>query len=685
MKYDKNDMLRIAVKDTEGNNVRDPGTFESTKYNTLSVSAGEDEIACHNLDGYIKNTLIPKRGDDNNSTHDFPMRGIKFSQIAAGSYYSMCGILKGDHVVKESKLGATRRRRYQVYDKEKKTYKSDQGIPEYQYENVMKLSGSVHCWNIRAGREAVVEKVPANITFKEVHVSLIAGQHMCGIVAQNGTATPPPTYDNLNRPGQHSAPKFYEEGATVCWGYSPEEVPNEKFISLSLGEWHACGVVKETQETKCWPLNAYYGNKANQASVPKGIKWLLERSCMSSHPTVSGPAGCTSCDRLGCNPHFTIINPKTNTGTCTSTLCPTCKPKVCCGAEHKHYVLNTRNLEGVCVRHDDDCTPICVPQGIDNPKIRRVCTKGCNQLLKVIVDPKASSESNMYEMVTCQADKRVLCEPYHGASTDELGETIGATWFAPHTTRNRKSENDATLLGEEADVATLPYGIKDNAVVTIKGGKYGHFCHGRMVCNRLEEATPYYVSRLKDGFVAFNAGAEKFSESPPESALMHIEDAGNGTVALKSRKTGKYCTGSEVQDMTCDSMKIGTEEKFTITVSTKAWPKNTKYQNTFFKKTSSSKPLQCSALKPTASSQGNSCKTSSVLKAKVLCPYRPELWALGATCVTNLVHNVKNPNCPGLVKVGALHKQKLKNMLSTLCRNATTTDDMKCSRLGMAF
>jgi hypothetical protein len=143
----------------------------------------------------------------------------------------------------------------------------------------------------------------------------------------------------------------------------------------------------------------------------KTVKWTKEASCLTTHPVVSGPASCTACDRDGCNSNFTIVDPKTNTGTCTRKECPFCKPKACCGAGHKHYILNTENLEGVCVRHNDDCTPVCVPQGSDDPTVKRVCTKGCNRLLKVLKNNTARTESDMFDLVVCQADKQVACDP----------------------------------------------------------------------------------------------------------------------------------------------------------------------------------------------------------------------------------------------------------------------------------
>jgi hypothetical protein len=152
--------------------------------------------------------------------------------------------------------------------------------------------------------------------------------------------------------------------------------------------------------------------RIRQSRLPRG-KLMIQSSCATQHAEKVGAASCTSCPK---NTHFTIIDPKTNTGTCTSKPCPFCKPKACCDKHHKHYVVNTKSLEGVCVRHDDDCTPVCMPKGDAKPGEKRVCTKGCNQMLKVSKDfgskgpPKTQKESDLFDILVCQSDKRVVCD-----------------------------------------------------------------------------------------------------------------------------------------------------------------------------------------------------------------------------------------------------------------------------------
>jgi len=204
-----------------------------------------------------------------------------------------------------------------------------------------------------------------------------------------------------------------------CWG---EKAPNYfdfdvnlfSFKSVSVSDWYGCAVTTVNTVMCFASVDGMWRLSDGQSKFPRKVKWAVDPSCGTSHPTVTGPASCTSCPTTGCNTHFTVVDPQTNTGTCTKTECPFCKPKSCCTPHHKHYVLNTASLEGICVRYNDDCTPVCVPQGINDPTKRRVCTKGCNMLTKAMRDATAKKEEDMYDMVVCQADKRVLCDPKMG-------------------------------------------------------------------------------------------------------------------------------------------------------------------------------------------------------------------------------------------------------------------------------
>jgi len=210
------------------------------------------------------------------------------------------------------------------------------------------------------------------------------------------------------------------------WALGASKKMAFKSLSAATSGTHYCGVATDSRGVWCWGDDRY-----NQASIPDWVKWSKEASCLTTHPVLNGPSSCTSCDPNGCNKHFTIIDPKTNSGTCTPRDCPTCKPKACCDDDHKHYVLNTQNLEGVCVRHTDDCTPVCVPQangGKEDTMVKRVCSKGCNRIMKVLKDKFAKTEAKMYDIVVCQADKMVVCHPStkKGQNPCELRATFKA-------------------------------------------------------------------------------------------------------------------------------------------------------------------------------------------------------------------------------------------------------------------
>jgi len=76
---------------------------------------------------------------------------------------------------------------------------------------------------------------------------------------------------------------------------------------------------------------------------------------------------------------------------------------------------------------------------------------------------------------------------------------------------------------------------------------------------------------------------------------------------------------------------------------------------------------------------GSSCEMSSTFKAQAVCSFSPELWNLGATCITNHVEDEKYPQCPDGVS------EKIVASIKSKCREASEEDVQKCSRLGMSY
>jgi len=274
----------------------------------------------------------------------------KFSAVSAGEQHT-CGVTKADETI--ACWG---------YDREKQS-SGMTGTKDMDRE--CGSSGS-YC----AG-------LPATTKFSAVSAG---GSHTCGLTKADETIACWGNDEHKQASGM-TAPKG--KCGHQDTGYCAGLPAATKFSAVSAGGYHTCGVTKEDVRVVCWGENNY-----NQAKVPeKDIKWVKEPSCLTAHPKKSGPASCTACNTTcgnapGCNRHFTIVDPKTNTGTCTKKECPFCKPKECCGANHKHYVINTMNLEGVCVRHNDDCTSVCMPRGqhpasawLPGHAPRRVCSK----------------------------------------------------------------------------------------------------------------------------------------------------------------------------------------------------------------------------------------------------------------------------------------------------------------------
>jgi hypothetical protein len=220
-------------------------------------------------------------------------------------------------------------------------------------------------------------------------------------------------------------------------------------------------------------------------------------------------------------------------------------------------------------------------------------------------------------------------------------------------------------------------------VVTIIGGKDGKYCDQQsMICNA-ENPEPYYIMDAGNGAVAFHSGADKLTVTPPAMAVMTLEDAGQGTVALRNKMTNLYCTGHRSIDMVCGSVRIGPGERFKITASTKKWPTNKPTNFLTAAKSSLATPKWqvCTArTKQGINRDGNPCKMTSTLKARVMCPFHAELWSLGATCITNHILGDKHPQCPNHPGLA-----RLVRLMKATCKKTTDADDVKCSRLGMSF
>jgi len=279
----------------------------------------------------------------------------------------------------------------------------------YSQRTMIKDGPQYQCytWDCCAPAKFQLLLPPPRATFPQSPTCAASGQgsveYLCDIDKQNHTI------------------RSWGDPALPSYGDNSPFPSTTKFESVAIGASHSCGVLHGLPELFCWGAN-----QNGQSTVPD-IKLGAQGTCKTEHPDKTGPVACTSC--LG-DMHFTIVDPKTNSGTCTTKECAFCKPSACCGARHKHFVINTESLEGICVRHNDDCTPVCMPRG-DEPQKRRVCSKGCNQMLKVAKSANSKdaaerkavlNESQLYDIIICQSDKRVICDPAQtlsdGDSTD---------------------------------------------------------------------------------------------------------------------------------------------------------------------------------------------------------------------------------------------------------------------------
>lgn len=160
-------------------------------------------------------------------------------------------------------------------------------------------------------------------------------------------------------------------------------------------------------------------------------------SCKTCMPGNSAATACTSCHGKPPSPpgarcrgkacYHTIVNPKANAGMCSFDFCRFCKPRTCCGPHHKHFIIDPDKMQGVCVRHTNDCTPLC---STSKQTGKQVCSKGCNNLVK---------DMNT-KLSICQANKLVVCMKPEEA-LGEASAAKGKTGKIPKTIALIKKPN----------------------------------------------------------------------------------------------------------------------------------------------------------------------------------------------------------------------------------------------------
>ena len=237
-------------------------------------------------------------------------------------------------------------------------------------------------------------------------------------------------------------------------------------LQVSVGKSHSCAVSSKF-ELGCWGRD-----RNQQIRVPQGFPLACHASCATCFGSLS--TQCTSCPAA--LPYHTVVDAVNMAGTCTKDFCPLCKPKQCCGPNHKHFVMAARSMEGACIRHTDQCQPLCIPHSTESgrPPRTRVCSKGCNQLTLI---PSHLAPTKRFAV--CQAQKQVKCELAEEGEKCEVEKEIEAKatclysnelWQAGGTciVDVLTKERDPSTSGSSSTIYACPTAMKKSIVKKIK-------------------------------------------------------------------------------------------------------------------------------------------------------------------------------------------------------------------------
>lgn len=258
------------------------------------------------------------------------------------------------------------------------------------------------------------------------HFSFIDGQ----LILSNDGVHPLTAMTALAQldPGPHQLTLLYfkKEGGRPAlklqWEGGPYKFRRQTF-KFNV-DWAKLRVTKAVPTCKTQP----------PAANPEGVPLIygLDQCHITCKDCLRGSQAATACST--CKPKYkflTILDPQTRTGSCTSSICPLCKPKECCDSDHPHYLYDERSGSGMCLKPTDKCSPHCVElsprqlcniPGQGSKKCNKICTVGCNQLKKLLtpslhLPAVRDHQGALFDIVISQGLKTVQCSsPLGGGS-----------------------------------------------------------------------------------------------------------------------------------------------------------------------------------------------------------------------------------------------------------------------------
>jgi len=230
-------------------------------------------------------------------------------------------------------------------------------------------------------------------------------------------------------PGNHDLEILYfqgpaEMGIILRWSGGPQDFSRR--VMDFAPKWYLLRL------SPAEPTCELKAPSSNADGVPVSYGQIAcHPSCMTCTPGSEAGTDCTTC-----NPaytYFTVLNAKLGTGTCTKQLCPLCKPRECCDEKHAHFVIDQSSLNGVCMKHSDECAPHCISyHNLDKNTQEHICTKGCNQLIKLAIPREFLDISTLkpgeelkpkFDVIICQAEKMVTCVQFKGTPQSILSSS----------------------------------------------------------------------------------------------------------------------------------------------------------------------------------------------------------------------------------------------------------------------
>jgi hypothetical protein len=258
-------IICLLMNNASANNIFSVEILGSFGNNHTCEVKRDGTLACWGADSFGQST------PPEITNHDMPLSSNPYTNVSTDGWHS-CALKADGTAVCWGR-----------------NYNGQTDVPVGQFSQIdagtahtcaVQVDGMAVCWGNNASNEA---NPPVDVYFAEVSAG---SSHTCGLTEDNtilcwgletyGRTSPPDTneiFSHVYVGSLHSC-GLRSDGGVTCWGnntFGQTNTPQDSFLDMDVGGYHACGIKADDQTVVCWGDNRY-----GQSTPPAGTFYSIK-------------------------------------------------------------------------------------------------------------------------------------------------------------------------------------------------------------------------------------------------------------------------------------------------------------------------------------------------------------------------------------------------------------------------